>query len=580
MPNTRVVPLKDGKSGTQPEYALVKESLSWSTYVARGLRKATTAPDNPTWLYKSSQLMSYNAFLHATIWYGFFLPLLLGGLWYVASHHHVVQFVFSIPTIIKSNIARLFFVAALNWMAPWPAKEEGTKHVNDPRYLAEIGCIVPCHRSAAEIVATVESLLKFLKPEHIVVCDNGDSPIPLDDTKAKLAALDPKVVYLWIPIGMKTNALWVGLNTLPDTVKYVMHIDDDTQCPPDMIFDESVWEHEKTDGVSYGIVMQQSGIVEKLVDLEFKEYSQLRLFQSKYSTVWFAHGIIAMWRREAFTDILKQHPFLPFGEDGWIGGINLLRNRQIRQELRCSVVSYAPGTLLPFTGDRTQGYGAANIWKQRSERWFVNAPRRFLIRLWVLFFYRHGTIMGNIMFRMLILMHITEIYVHLTMPVSFAYWVASPGFDPYFLLKGFCILTCSHWSTLLMQNYIFWRHVPDIQVDFAVCLLTPFYHWFLQLAFWFGHWRCLLYYIPLVPSRFGLYTEGTMTPELLRQFHKVEIMPDNPVADVETDKADFEKENSQQDLVADFTDAISVSTGDISEKTRFLDPRKIKDNSP
>jgi hypothetical protein len=306
-----------------------------------------------------------------------------------------------------------------------------------------------------------------------------------------------------------------------------------------MVFDETAWDHSPTDAVSYGISMFQTGLVEKLVDLEFKEISQLRYFQSRYASVWFQHGIIGIWRRKAFTEVLKEHPFLPFGEDNWNGTINLLRNAQMRQELRCFVTSFAPGTLLPCTGNREQGYGAANIWKQRAERWFVNAPRRFLIRLHLMLFYCHDTFSGNIVFRIMSLMHLMEIYFHLTFPLTViarAMYVYDDDISQkeavlMFMVKAFVMQQCFHWCQLLIQNYVFWRHRPDIQVDLIVCILTPFYHLFLQLCFVYGHWRCLLYYIPCSSFRHGLYTdEGEMTKELLKKIHNIDTEPDLPDA--------------------------------------------------
>ncbi|CAE7729725.1 icaA, partial [Symbiodinium pilosum] len=237
-------------------------------------------------------------------------------------------------------------------MAPWP--EKNPAHRNDPMYLRRIGCIVPCHQSAAEIADTVASLLMFLEPEHIIVVDNGNSVEPLDDTREVLKQLNPSVKYAWLPIGHKANALWKGLSLMPDEVEYIMHIDDDTELPENCIFDESVWNDPRVHGVSYGIRVRPLGIVQSLVDWEFRRISQCRLFESTYSTVWFQHGIIGIWRRKAFKETLQDHPFLPFGEDNWNGTINLLKQRTMAQELRSCVKTYAPGAFFPGRYSRDQ----------------------------------------------------------------------------------------------------------------------------------------------------------------------------------------------------------------------------------
>jgi hypothetical protein len=49
---------------------------------------------------------------------------------------------------------------------------------------------------------------------------------------------------------------------------------------------------------------------------------------------------------------------------------------------------------------RMQGYGAATIWKQRADRWFLNWPRRLLTELWLLLTYGAGlSVWGNIQYR-------------------------------------------------------------------------------------------------------------------------------------------------------------------------------------
>ncbi|CAK9103839.1 unnamed protein product [Durusdinium trenchii] len=490
-------------------------TMSFRHFVDAALYTEKGPPMNPTWFYTLSRACGYNAQLQVLSWLLVLVPL-TGILWHLASSSSHILFIFNLRHSCVLGACRVAYHLMIMTLAPWPAREEALQHENDPSYLKRIGCIIPCHKSATEVDATVQSLLEFLEPEHIIVVDNGNSSSPLDDTKKEIQELSPSVSYIWVPLGLKTNALWRGLQALPPEVEYVMHVDDDTVLPADMVFDESVWDHPLTDAVSYGITMQQSGLVEKLVDLEFKEISQTRLFQSQYSSVWFQHGIIGLWRREAFCEVLKEHPFMPFGEDNWNGTINLLRNRQMRQELRSQVTSYAPACLWPFTGSREQGYGAANLWKQRAERWFVNAPRRCLIRLYLLFFYCHDTAMGNLVFRLISLKHLFEIYIHLIVPLTLVAWTCSSEFDPLLTVEVLGVQIIFQWVLVFVENYVMWRHRPDIQVEFQVCLCQPFYHWFLQVCFWYGHWRCLFYYIPFFPLRHGLYTEkGVLTPHLL-----------------------------------------------------------------
>mmetsp|Transcript_123280 Transcript_123280/g.227110 ORF Transcript_123280/g.227110 Transcript_123280/m.227110 type:complete len:795 (-) Transcript_123280:144-2528(-) len=570
--------------------------MPFSHYIGRGLHFTTPAA-NPTWLYTTSRNWGQSTVLRASLWFTILVPFIL-FLWTVVSSASMHRFL----SLGLSNIGifQIGITALYNIVAPWPQKE--TKHVNNPEYVKKIGCIVPCHQSADEIATTVKSLLQFFEPEHIVVVDNGNSVKPLDDTYQRIQDLEPRVKYMWVPIGMKTNALWMGLNNLPSTVEYVMHIDDDTELPVDMVFDEKVWENEHTDAVSYGIQMYQTGWVEKFVDFEFKQFSQMRLFQSNMSTVWFQHGIIGIWRRPAFTEILKEHPFLPFGEDNWNGTINLLKNRQMRQELRSCAITYAPATLLPVTGSRQQGYGAANIWKQRADRWCVNAPRRFWIRFYLMLFYRMDTWRGAIVFKLISLEHLVGIIAHLCIPLALIKMIADAisgnGYPGHVMnqlgTQGgvqklaslfLPLLACSVLDSLF-QNYVCWAHRPDIRVDLKTALLYPFYQSFLMICCWYGHWRCLFWYIPFVPMRHGLYTEGSMNPELLKQIHKIDTV--NAIADESCSTAIIDGSISKGFIKTDGSDesvsAAANSVEDCNLKQTSDEPSKEcdtpKDKSP
>ena len=53
-------------------------------------------------------------------------------------------------------------------------------------------------------------------------------------------------------------------------------------------------------------------------------------------------------------------------------------------------------------------------------------------------------------------------------------------------------------------NYWCWRHRPDVQARARIVLLSGFLELYLSFCAAFGRWKCLLFYIPLVPMRTGL----------------------------------------------------------------------------
>ena len=64
-----------------------------------------------------------------------------------------------------------------------------------------------------------------------MVSDNAGVAMPPDDTETVVRQVDPKMVYIFTPRPLKTLAVWNGLQQLPEHVRYVMHVDDDTVIP-------------------------------------------------------------------------------------------------------------------------------------------------------------------------------------------------------------------------------------------------------------------------------------------------------------------------------------------------------------
>lgn len=404
-------------------------------------------------------------------------------------------------------VMQVYHVVALA-VATLPQRAS-TPDVNDADFVARIGAIVPCHKSAAEISRTIASLLASgLKQEHIVVVDNANSEAPPDDTDGVVRATAPGALYTYVPVGHKTLALWTGLELLPKVCTHVLHIDDDTVLPgASMVYDEAVFLADDTvSAVSYDIEIERSGLVERLVDFEFRLWSHWRYVRAVSSTAWFCHGIVGLWRRDRFRDALLEHPFMPFGEDGWLGCIVLGKNHRIHQEMRCAVSTFAPARLLPTSRtSRSQGYGAASVWKQRTRRWFVNAPRRLHLRLAQHLAYRDPSVAAAILFRVELARHVGLTAVVLLYPLFLARVVFDGTWLQFFQLKLLVlVLDLVVYAGL---NYVVWP--PSRRVDPTTVLCYPWYRLFLRLTQVVGHWRCVLWYIPRLPLRTATHTHVT-----------------------------------------------------------------------
>lgn len=64
-----------------------------------------------------------------------------------------------------------------------PRPDAGRNFVNDPKFLRRIGVVVPAHKAGREIGDVLDRMLRYFEPEHIVVVDNANEPMPPDDTR-------------------------------------------------------------------------------------------------------------------------------------------------------------------------------------------------------------------------------------------------------------------------------------------------------------------------------------------------------------------------------------------------------------
>ena len=63
------------------------------------------------------------------------------------------------------------------------------------------------------------------------------------------------MVYRYLGVGHKTNALTVGLQQLPRSCDFVLHLDDDTMLPEHFVLDEGKFTDDAVSAISYGIEM-------------------------------------------------------------------------------------------------------------------------------------------------------------------------------------------------------------------------------------------------------------------------------------------------------------------------------------
>lgn len=402
--------------------------------------------------------------------------------------------------------------------------EAGKRWKNDPKFLRRIGVVIPCHKSALEIGNVLKQVMKYIPPQNICVCDNGNFDWPADNTFEVVKAVHPRIQYTFIAQGHKTRALWTGAHRIPKRCKYIMHLDDDTMISDNMVFDESLFKTNDGNHVSAVAFLRcafKKNRLTRFTDFWYKITDHFHATQATLASRSFVPGPAGLWRRDRFVEIFGIHPALPFGEDIFGGFTTLNQGYAIRSETRCYVTTFAPDVLINCGGlGRTQGYGASSIWKQRAHRWTVSALRITGKSLYSFFTYntRQG-FFSNLMFRLYRFREYKIIFVQV-LYVPFCLVILSRGFFLEFICLKFLLFIFPLIRNLWL-NYVCWKGQPEMQVTFETVMLSPFYNFFLILCAVHGRLKCLLWYLPNVPPNHGMLQR--CRPHPLRTIKELEV---------------------------------------------------------
>ena len=431
-----------------------------------------------------------------------------------------------------------------------PAEEKALEWKNDPSFIARVGVVIPCHKSADEIGGTIAAVVRHFLPENVVVVDNANQLLPPDNTQAVIneacrdAGKKGQCKYLFVPTGHKTNALANGVAALPAHVEYMLLLDDDTVLPPNFIVDELHFADPRVSSVGFPIRIAKQNFLTQLIDLEMRSLSALKNTDARFGSVFNVFGVNVLWRRAAFVSLLRDHPLLPWGEDGWLSVISAMSNLRQGFESRCWVTTFAPPRLFSWTawipgfgGDlgREQGYGAATLWKQRAKRWFTNQTRRIDVYLLLVLFYNVGTLRRSIWFRVQALYQLVRTAGFVLAVIALGALIVAENGDLssefrevlgcrlWFGMAWFCwhklllaylwrILYCSTMNLVILPQ----AHRSSALVIFVF----PLYEGFLLMANAYAKFYSLLWYIPWRPMRIGAELVGPVDSAVLGKAEK------------------------------------------------------------
>jgi hypothetical protein len=185
--------------------------------------------------------------------------------------------------------------------------------------------IIACHNSSDVITDTLQSLLQKAEPQHIYVADNGSSEEEQFKTKQICEELSTiygngkEINYGHMALGNKTIAQYGSVCTLPDTVKYVTCIDDDTRLDDTWSVHKVIRYFEDDEDVvvlAYPLAVDKPEYdIEWFQAMEYIIVGYIKIFHSKvYSTI-FNSGAFGTYRVPILKEAFLYHNTDYHGDD-------------------------------------------------------------------------------------------------------------------------------------------------------------------------------------------------------------------------------------------------------------------------
>ena len=409
-----------------------------------------------------------------------------------------VAFIFLSSVIIfLSFVIRIILVRL-----PEELKED---EVIEENFRKNTSVLIPCHNSHDIIEETIKSCLRHYDAENIYIAENENNPEPKESTTKDFAE-KYGVNYSYIPRGNKANAMKIVLNDIK--TKYVITLDDDTLFPEKFVPKEDYFNEDKrVAGIAFMIRMKdQDSILRQLIDEDYKLYNFFN-YTKNYSTIPFIVGIGGIWRTDLFkiaTEINPADDIVPYGNDGYEGMILRLNNYKMKQDMQNHVLSYCPDRLyfsiweILGYGKKISGYGATNLWKQRSLRWFRSSFAKFFINIYLLFtYYSKGkttfqTIVQNFHYRIVNLYSLFLTVLALFVPFLIYYNIKNYK-DYLYLHLGLYIIGV---IIMILCRLILFRNRKDLWPRYISIILYPLFTTYIMFLRVFAFVGTLLFYLP------------------------------------------------------------------------------------
>jgi hypothetical protein len=244
----------------------------------------------------------------------------------------------------------------------------------------DVAIIISCHTSVGVIAETIASCLWHVEPEQVFVVDNGNSLVPLDETRAVLQAIDPKINYIWGHYGNKTIAQYFG--GVHAKYKYALAIDDDSPLPYVLDFAACGAQiNDQVKAICFPIraihPKKEGSLLIELQDMEYQFSDMAKMVQSQYAgSVPTAHGAACFWDIKVFLEVLRQHDTVFYAED--------LKQGLILQKMGYTM-KFVGGSWFDTKAPTSLFGETPNLYEQRVRSWEMGRQVYFFKILWQLY---------------------------------------------------------------------------------------------------------------------------------------------------------------------------------------------------
>ena len=248
---------------------------------------------------------------------------------------------------------------------------------------SNLAVIIPVHKPSDEFYDTLCHNFRIFE-NNIWVAENDNNLQRNYDLQQYCQSYG--IHYRHYPIANKANSILETVREIKQKhshIENILLLDDDTLLQNNFFIRKDLLEDSTVAGYCCSIGINKSdkfNIWEHLIDFEYRTIS-IRNRSRNYSTLKFLHGIICVYKIDSLLDIYKWNCCLPgglpFGEDAFAGLQARMIGYKMKHDSQNTVLTYCPNKLFNIGAQRTQGYGASSIFKQRVLRWYLSWPRRF-----------------------------------------------------------------------------------------------------------------------------------------------------------------------------------------------------------